>query len=107
MLAFVQGALLGNGGLAFTLLLVAAISAGVIGIARLLGPFGVRPAARYSAGVVLIAGPAARALAGSGTWHGLVALAVIPWVLAVLLHRLWVTGQTYEAFPERARDHVA
>ena len=27
--------------------------------------------------------------------------------LAVLLHRLWVTGETYEAFPERAQDHVA
>lgn len=87
MLALLQLALLGNGGLAFTVVLVGATTAGVIGAARLLGPFGVRPAARYAAGVALMAGPAARALARDGMWHGLVALALVPWVLAVLMHR--------------------
>lgn len=87
ILAAMQVILFGNGGLAFTVLVVAASVAGVVGTARLLGPFGVRPSARYAAGVSLIAGPAARALTGDGTWHALVAMALISWVLAVIMHR--------------------
>ena len=56
-------------------------------MARLLGPFGVRPAARYAAGILFIGGPAMRAFAGDGVWHGMVAMAVLPWILSVVLHR--------------------
>jgi len=85
--ALVQVALLGRASLTLVMLLVAAAVGGVIGVARMLGPFGVRPAARYTAGVLFIGGPAARVLAGEGVWHGIVAMAVLPWILAVVLHR--------------------
>ena len=58
-----------------------------VGMARLLGPFGVRPAARYAAGILFIGGPAVRVFAGDGVWHGMVAMAVLPWILSVVLHR--------------------
>ncbi len=85
--SLVQVALLGSASLALPVILVSAAVAGVIGMARLLGPFGVRPAARYSAGILFIGGPAVRSLAGDGVWHGLVAMAVLPWILSVVLHR--------------------
>ncbi|MDH3607482.1 MAG: glycosyltransferase, partial [Acidimicrobiia bacterium] len=86
-MSLVQVGLFGRASLALIVVLVAAAVAGVVGTARLLGPFGVRPAARYSAGVFLIGGPAVRVLAGDGVWHGIVAMAVLPWALAVVLHR--------------------
>lgn len=87
LMALVQAALFDHPGLALTVVLVAALVAGVMGVARLLGPFGVRPAARYAAGTLLVAGPGARVLAGEGTWHGLVAMSVLPWILVLCLHR--------------------
>ncbi len=85
--SLVQVALFGSGSIALVAILVGAAVIGVIGVARLLGPFGVRPVARYAAGVFLIAGPAARLLAGDGVWHGIVAMAVLPWLLSVAMHR--------------------
>jgi GT2 family glycosyltransferase len=85
--SLVQVALLGRASLTLVVLLVAAAVVGVIGVARLLGPFGIRPAARYAAGILLIGGPAVRLMAGTGVWHGIVAMAVLPWILSVVLHR--------------------
>ncbi len=87
MVSLVQVAVFGRASLALTLIMVAAAVAGVVGIARLLGPFGVRPAARYAAGVLFIGGPVVRVLAADGVWHGIVAMALLPWILAVVLHR--------------------
>ncbi len=87
LMALAQSALLGKASLAMTVVMVVAFVAGVVGTARLLGPFGVRPLARYAAGVLLVAGPGARVLAGDGMWHGLVAMSVLPWILATCLHR--------------------
>jgi GT2 family glycosyltransferase len=85
--SLVQVALVGSSGLVLPAIVSACAVAGVVGVARLLGPFGVRAAARYLGGVFLIAGPAVRVLSGEGVWQGLVALAALPWALAVLLHR--------------------
>ncbi|MBT8164105.1 MAG: hypothetical protein KJO97_01030 [Acidimicrobiia bacterium] len=85
--ALVQVALLGKASLVLVVTMVVAAVGGVVGMARLLGPFGVRPAARYGAGILFIGGPAVRAFTGDGVWHGLVAMAVLPWILSVVLHR--------------------
>jgi hypothetical protein len=85
--SLVQVALLGKASLTLVVLLVASAVGGVIGVARLLGPFGIRPAARYAAGILFVGGPAVRVLAGTGVWHGIVAMAVLPWIIAVVLHR--------------------
>jgi hypothetical protein len=85
--SLVQVALVGHAGLVLPVIVSVCAVAGVVGVARLLGPFGVRAAARYAGGVFLIAGPAVRVFSGAGVWHGLVTLAVLPWALAVLLHR--------------------
>ncbi len=85
--SLVQVVLLGRASLTLTVLVVAAAVGGVIGVARLLGPFGIRPAGRYAAGVLFIGGPVVRVLAAGGVWHGIVAMAVLPWILSVILHR--------------------
>ncbi|NNC93803.1 MAG: glycosyltransferase family 2 protein [Acidimicrobiia bacterium] len=85
--SLLQVALLGRGSLTLVVLLVAAALGGVIGVARLLGPFGIRPAARYAAGILFVGGPAVRLMAGTGVWHGIVAMAVLPWIMSVVLHR--------------------
>jgi hypothetical protein len=85
--SLVQVALLGRASLTLVVLLVAAAVGGVVGVARLLGPFGIRPAARYAAGILFIGGPAIRVMAGTGAWHGIVAMAVLPWIVSVVLHR--------------------
>ncbi|MGI9647173.1 MAG: glycosyltransferase family 2 protein [Acidimicrobiia bacterium] len=85
--SLVQVALLGRASATMVVILVLASIAGVVGIARLLGPFGVRPVARYSAGVLFIGGASVRVLAGDGVWHGIVAMVVLPWILTVAFHR--------------------
>jgi hypothetical protein len=85
--SMVQVALLGRASATLVVILVLASVAGVVGIARLLGPFGVRPAARYGAGVLFIGGASVRVLAGDGIWHGIVAMVVLPWILTVAFHR--------------------
>ncbi|MBT8216091.1 MAG: glycosyltransferase [Acidimicrobiia bacterium] len=87
LVSLVQTVLLGRASLTMAVLLVGGAVAGVVGMSRLLGPFGVRPAARYGAGILLIAGPAVRVFAGDGLWTGLVAMALLPWILAVVMHR--------------------
>ncbi len=87
LMGLFQGALLDHPGLTLTVVLVSAVVAGVLGTARLLAPFGVRPLARYAAGALLVAGPAARVLGHAGMWHGLVAMSILPWILALCLHR--------------------
>lgn len=96
-MALLQVALLGRASLALVVAVVAAAVAGVVGTARLLGPFGVRPAARYAAGVFLIGGPAVRVLAGAGAWHGVVAMAVLPWALSVIIHRRRTSSSIFAA----------
>jgi GT2 family glycosyltransferase len=85
--SLVQVALLGKASLVLVVIVVFAAVAGVIGMARLLGPFGVRPVARYAAAILFMGSPAVRVFTGDGVWHGLVAMAVLPWILAVVLHR--------------------
>lgn len=56
---------------------------GIWGTTRLLRTWSVDSVPGILAGMALMAGPAARALAGGGDVAGLVALAVVPWVLRV------------------------
>jgi hypothetical protein len=85
--SLVQVALLGRASITMVVIMVLAAIFGVVGIARLLGPFGVRPAARYAAGVLFMGSASVRVLAGEGVWHGIVAMVVLPWILAVAFHR--------------------
>ena len=80
--ALVQTALFGHGGLAVALLTVAAFLCGAIGTGRLLRVWGIGPVAGYLAGSVLMAGPAALALAGGGAWGPMIALGALPWAAA-------------------------
>jgi hypothetical protein len=80
--AVLQTILLGHGGLAVAVLTVAAFLGGAFGTGRLLRVWGVGPVAGYLAGTVLMAGPAALALAGDGAWAPMVALGAVPWAAA-------------------------
>jgi len=80
--AVVQAILVGHGGLAVALLTVAAFLCGAIGTGRLLRVWGIGPVPGYLAGSVLMAGPAAEALAGSGVWAPMIALGALPWAAA-------------------------
>lgn len=80
--ALLQLLLLGREGLTAAVLTVGPPAAGILGAARLLRRFGVGPYARYGAGVVLVAGPVARALTGEGYWPMLPVLGALPWAVA-------------------------
>lgn len=95
--SLIQVALLGRASITMTVILVLAAVVGVVGIARLLGPFGVRPAARYSAGALFVGSAAVRVLAGGGVWHGIAAMVVLPWILAVAFHRRRTTAAVVAA----------
>lgn len=71
----------GNGGVATALLTIGAALFALYGSARLARIVGISSVAGYAAGLVLIAGPAARAL-GEGThWSALVAAGFLPWAI--------------------------
>ena len=80
--ALVQSALFGNGGVAVALITVAAVIAGVVGVARLLRSWGVASVAGYAAGVVYAMGPPAMGIGSTTHWGAIVALGVIPWAIA-------------------------
>ena len=79
--ALLQAVLLGKAGLAVAVLTVAAFLGGVFGTARLLRVWGIGSVAGYLAGTVLMAGPAAWAIAGDGSWATVVALGGVPWAV--------------------------
>jgi hypothetical protein len=79
--AVVQLILLSNAQLAEILLTVGAVAAGIVGTVRLLRRLDVGLVARYGAALALIGGPAARMLAGTGDWPGMVAIGVAPWAI--------------------------
>jgi GT2 family glycosyltransferase len=79
--ALVQLIMLSNAKFAEILLSVGAVGAGLVGTVRLLRRLEMGPLARYGAALALVGGPAARALAGSGDWPGLIAIGVAPWAV--------------------------
>ncbi|HSF85178.1 MAG TPA: glycosyltransferase [Acidimicrobiia bacterium] len=83
----VQTALFGNGAVASWALIVGAFIAGTWGTTRLLRTWQVEAVAGAAAGLVLMAGPAARAIAADTGLGTLVALGVLPWALRVPLAR--------------------
>lgn len=87
---------------------------GVWGVARLFGRLGVEPAAGVLAGLVYVAGPAARALGESTHLVVIVAAGILPWALAAVLGAVpaswagkiakvavvaWLTGVAAALFP--------
>lgn len=79
--ALVQLVLLSKGKLAEIVLSVGAVGVGMVGTARLMRRLEVGPLARYGAALALAGGPAARALAGSADWPGLIAVGLAPWAV--------------------------
>lgn len=77
--------MLGQAGLARSLLTLAAFVAGVFGIGRLAGRLGVGGPWAYLAAVPLLFGLAAAYLADGGRWPALIALALLPAALATVL----------------------
>ncbi len=80
--ALVQLATLGRSGAAVSVLTVGAFLAGGFGTARLLRVWGIGSVSGLTAGIVLMAGPAAAALGDATQWAALVGLAGIPWAMA-------------------------
>lgn len=83
--ALIQVVLFGNRAAVVAVLVVAAFLGGAIGTGRLLRVWGIGAVPGYLAGAVLMAGPAADALAGSGSWAPLVALGAVPWAALAAL----------------------
>ncbi len=79
--ALVQLVLLSKQNLAEIVLSIGAVGVGMVGAARLARRLEMGPLARYGAALALVGGPAARALAGSGDWPGLIAVGVAPWAV--------------------------
>ncbi len=87
-LAGLQALVLGNEGLAVAVANIIALGAGVIGMTRLLGRFGLGAWSRAIGGLVLLAGPIAAELTGAGYWPAVMAMGAIPWtVLPAFLPR--------------------
>ncbi len=85
--ALLQRILLDRPELTVTVMLVVALLAGALGVARLLRGFGLGAAASYVAGIAFFAGPAAAAIADTTHWTALIALGPLPWVLRLALRR--------------------
>ncbi len=83
----VQTVLLGNADLASWFLIVGAFLAGIWGTTRLLRTWQIEAVPGVVAGLVLMAGPATRAIAADTGLGTLVALGVLPWALRVPLAR--------------------
>ncbi len=83
--AIVQLVAFGRSGLAVALLTLGAFLAGVFGTARMLRRWGIGSVGGYLAGVVLMGGPATRALADAGNWAPLIGLAAVPWAISAAL----------------------
>ncbi len=87
-LSGLQALVLGNEQLAVALATILALFAGVVGMTRLSGRFGLGSWARAFGGLVLLAGPVAAQLTGVGYWPAVMALGAIPWtVLPAFLPR--------------------
>ena len=71
----------GAEGAARTLLTIGFGASAVVGMGRLAGRLGLRGPGRYLAGFVMIGGPGAAVLIGSGGWAALGAAAVLPWAV--------------------------
>jgi hypothetical protein len=71
----------GAEGAARTLMTIAAVVVGIVGVGRLVGRMGLRGPGRYLAGLVLISGPGTAALVGRGSWLALGAAALLPWAV--------------------------
>ncbi len=87
-IAGLQGLLLDRAELTATIVTIGALWAGVVGMARLLRGWGIRPPAAYVGGVVLVVGPAAQALGDATQWTALLALGALPWAIRIAL-RPW------------------
>ncbi len=83
----VQTVVFGNADLASGVLIFGAFLAGVWGTVRLLRTWGIEAVPGTLAGLVLVAGPATRALAEDTGLGTLVAIGVLPWALRVPLTR--------------------
>ncbi len=87
----VQVALFDSPALTSAVLTVAAFLSGVWGMTRLARTWGIEAVPGMLAGAVLMAGPAARAIAAGTGVSTLLALGVLPWTLRVPLAR-WPSG---------------
>lgn len=83
-LGIVQQVALGDPGLAVGLVALGAVVAAVWGMVRLLRSWGIDTAPAIAAGVVLIGGPASRALASETAFGALVATALLPWAVRAM-----------------------
>ena len=64
---------------------------GMFGTARLLGRFGIGPAARYAGAVVAVLGPFVAAAGEAAYWPAVVGMSGLPWALDAVF-RSWPTG---------------
>ncbi len=83
-LGVVQRITLGDPGLAVGVVALGAVVAAAWGMVRLLRSWGIDTAPAIAAGVVLIAGPASRAMASETAFGALVATAVLPWAVRAM-----------------------
>ena len=83
----VQTILFDNAELATAALVVGAFGSGIWGMTRLLRTWAFGPVAGVAAGIMLLAGPAAQAIADDTNLGVLVALGALPWALRVPLLR--------------------
>lgn len=75
----------GSVGAARTLSTIALVMVGIVGIGRLGGRLGLRGPGRYLSGLVLVGGPGTAVLTGVGSWTGMAAAALLPWVVRAVL----------------------
>lgn len=83
--ALVQVVAFGSGGLAISLITIAAFVAGSFGTGRLLRTWGIESVAGYLAGTVLMAGPAITAATGATHWASIPAFAALPFAVRACL----------------------
>jgi len=81
---FIHLLLFGHGGLARSLITLAAFVAGVLGLGRLASRLGVGGPGAYLAGLVALFGLPASILAGDGRWAALIGVGLLPWALAAV-----------------------
>lgn len=88
-----QTALFDRPGLTMAVIVVGAVLFGVWGTTRMLRTWGIGVVPGVVAGIVLMGGPATRALAGSGDIGALAAVGILPWAIRLAVARFpvhWV-----------------
>ncbi len=93
--ALMQLLLAGKEGATATVATVAALGAGIFGMAFWLRRGGATPGTGVAGGLVYAMGLAAGAVAGSGSWTGLLAMGAVPWSLSKLTGRVGRRGLAF------------